>query len=86
MYLYNQKYFFNYLFKVVYKRYFFNLKLNKGKNIFYLQQFESFLLRYYFEKNNTNDYYLLFKYNQFKERRLFLYKFVHVYKFNLFYR
>jgi hypothetical protein len=68
-YYYNQKKNFASLFAITYKKFFFKSRLNKGKNIFFFTQFESLILKYYFNKFDSRFYFHLFKFNQFKERK-----------------
>jgi hypothetical protein len=43
-------------------------------------------LKYYFNKFDSRFYFHLFKFNQFKERKWFLYEYIYVYKWNLFFK
>lgn len=81
-----QKNFFIKLFTVSYEKNFYKSGVDKGKNALFLTQFESLILKYYYSKNDSNFSFNLFKYNQFKERKLFLYEYIHAYKYYLFFK
>lgn len=81
-----QKNFFLKLFTITYENNFNNSGVNKGKNILLTTQYESLILKYYYSKYDSKFNFNLFKYNQYKERKLFLSEYIHAYKYYLFFK